>query len=70
MSEPTAPTIIEVTGADPYAITVGRGLLASIADHVPPGAAKLLVVHAPPLAAVADHRLPIETAETAKAHRG
>lgn len=54
MSDSTAPTVIEVTGADPYAINVGRGLLASIDSHVPPTVAKMLVVHAPPLAPIAE----------------
>ncbi len=48
------PTIIEVTGADPYPVVVGRDVLGGLADHMPPTVAKVLVVHAPPLAPVAE----------------
>ncbi len=48
------PTIIEVTGSAPHAIHVGRGLVADLEAHLPSTVAKVLVVHAPPLAAVAE----------------
>jgi len=50
----TDTTSIPVTGATPYEVLVGRGLLAELADHLPPDAAKVLIVHAPTLGAVAD----------------
>lgn len=50
----TDATTIEVAGARPYGVTVGRGLLASVADALPPAARKVLVVHQPTLAAQAE----------------
>ncbi len=47
MSETTS---IEVRGATPYEILIGRGLDDAIADALGPKVAKVLIVHAPPLA--------------------
>lgn len=44
-------TVIRVEGPEGYDILVGRGLLAGIADQIGTKATKVLVVHAPPLAA-------------------
>jgi 3-dehydroquinate synthase len=44
-------TTISVTGADPYDILIGRGLLADIADQIGQKATKVLIVHAPTLGA-------------------
>ena len=44
------PTIIPVTGADPYDVVIGSGTLASLADRLGPRVAKVLVVHPPTLA--------------------
>jgi 3-dehydroquinate synthase len=44
-------TVISVTGSEQYDILVGRGLLANIAEQIGTKASKVLVVHAPPLAA-------------------
>ncbi|WP_213814697.1 3-dehydroquinate synthase [Glaciihabitans sp. dw_435] len=58
MTETTAPgatenTVITVTGADPYDITIGRGLVAGIAEQIGTKATKVLIVHAPTLGAQA-----------------
>ncbi len=45
------PTVIPVTGADPYDVVIGSGTLASLADRLGPRVAKVLVVHPPTLAA-------------------
>jgi 3-dehydroquinate synthase len=50
----TATTTIPVTGLDPYAITVGRGLVADLADYIGTKATKVLIVHAPSLGARAN----------------
>ncbi|AXH35943.1 3-dehydroquinate synthase [Humibacter sp. BT305] len=47
------PTTIPVTGADPYDITVGRGVLDRVAAALEGGVRKVLVVHPPTLAALA-----------------
>ncbi|MEY2849301.1 MAG: hypothetical protein RI885_1968 [Actinomycetota bacterium] len=48
----TDPTVIPVTGVDPYDVIIGRAVLGRIADHL--GAAqKVLIVHPPTLAAAA-----------------
>ena len=47
-------TTIAVTGASPYDITVGRGILADLPRLLPPDARKLLVVHPPTLRAAAE----------------
>jgi 3-dehydroquinate synthase len=49
----TETTVISVTGADPYDILVGRGLLAHISDQIGSKATKVLIVHAPTLGAQA-----------------
>lgn len=46
----SASSVIPVTGASAYDITVGRGLLDHLADYLPGSVAKVLIVHAPPLA--------------------
>ena len=45
---------IPVLGARPYDVTVGSGLSQSLADALPAGATRVLIVHAAPLAAAAD----------------
>ncbi len=50
----TAHTVIPVTGGGSYDVIVGSGVLSEIASVLPPTVAKLLVVHAPPLAARAE----------------
>jgi 3-dehydroquinate dehydratase type II len=50
----TDSTTIAVAGESPYEITVGRGVLAALADRLPPAARKVLVVHPPTLAAQAE----------------
>ncbi|MFZ8757362.1 3-dehydroquinate synthase [Microbacterium sp. HMH0099] len=47
-------TTISVAGDPGYDITIGRGLLASLADTLPAAARKVLVVHPPTLAAQAE----------------
>jgi len=49
-----ASTAIPVTGESAYDVIVGRGLLASLHERIPPTAAKALIVHAPTLGAVAE----------------
>ncbi|MBO9579002.1 MAG: 3-dehydroquinate synthase [Microbacteriaceae bacterium] len=44
-------TTIRVSGAPGYDVLVGRDLFGSIAEAIGPKAAKVLIVHAPPLAA-------------------
>ena len=54
MNTPAAETTtITVTGADPYDVTIGRGLLAGIADQIGTRATKVLIIHAPSLGAQA-----------------
>lgn len=50
----TDTTTIKVTGEADYAITVGRGILATLGDVLPAAARKVLVVHPPTLAAQAE----------------
>lgn len=50
----TDTTTISVAGDPGYDITIGRGLLASLADTLPAAARKVLVVHPPTLAAQAE----------------
>jgi 3-dehydroquinate synthase len=50
----TDTTTISVTGQAEYDITVGRGILSSLSDALPPAARKVLVVHPPTLAAEAE----------------
>ncbi len=47
-------TTISVTGDAAYDITIGRGILASLADRLPESARKVLIVHPPTLAAQAE----------------
>lgn len=47
-------TEIPVAGEPGYSVFVGRGLLDDVARHLPPRAQKVLIVHAPPLAARAE----------------
>ena len=54
MGEVASVTEIRVDGDPGYPVLVGRGLLGSLAEHLGPRVAKVLVVHAPPLAAVAE----------------
>lgn len=49
----TETTVIPVTGADPYDVIVGNGLLASLADQLGSRVAKVLIVHPPTLGAKA-----------------
>ncbi|MGX5680384.1 3-dehydroquinate synthase [Schumannella luteola] len=49
----TDTTIIPVTGANPYDVLIGRGLLDSIAEQLGPRVAKVLIVHPPTLGAKA-----------------
>lgn len=53
----TETTIIPVHGTDgmkDYTVQVGRGLLAGIAEQLPPKAEKVLIVHAPAMGARAE----------------
>lgn len=50
----TDATRITVTGDAQYAITVGRGILRDLGEHLPPSARKVLVIHPPTLAAQAE----------------
>jgi 3-dehydroquinate synthase len=47
------PTAIIVPGHDQYTVTVGRGLLASLGEHLGAGVKKVLIVHPPTLGAAA-----------------
>lgn len=50
----TALTVIPVGGVDPYDVTIGRGILSSIADQLGSRVAKVLIVHPPTLGARAN----------------
>ncbi|GAA2014877.1 3-dehydroquinate synthase [Microbacterium ulmi] len=50
----TDATTIGVTGASPYEITVGHGILSSLGTVLPAAARKVLVIHPPTLAAKAE----------------
>lgn len=50
----TEHTVIPVTGGGAYDVIVGRGVLAELGAVLPPTVAKVLIVHAPPLAAQAE----------------
>ena len=50
----TDATTITVRGDASYDITVGRGILSSLGDTLPPGARKVLVIHPPTLAVEAE----------------
>lgn len=45
------PTIIPVPGTSPYDVTVGRDLLGTVADSLPSGVTRILIIHPPPLGA-------------------
>ncbi|KQO99829.1 3-dehydroquinate synthase [Leifsonia sp. Leaf264] len=47
-------TVIPVTGADPYDIVVGNGVLSGLADRLGQNVRKVLIVHAPTLGAKAN----------------
>ncbi|MGZ0710854.1 3-dehydroquinate synthase (plasmid) [Coraliomargarita sp. W4R53] len=47
-------TTISVSGDAKYDITIGRGILATLGDVLPPAARKVLVIHPPTLAAEAE----------------
>ena len=47
-------TVISVTGADPYDIVVGDGVLSGLADRLGQNVRKVLIVHAPTLGAKAN----------------
>ncbi|GAA4356840.1 3-dehydroquinate synthase [Microbacterium rhizosphaerae] len=47
-------TTIQVAGEQPYDIRVGRGILPTVAEALPPGAQKVLIVHPPTLAEQAE----------------
>jgi len=49
----TGTTTISVTGADPYDVLVGHGLIETLPDHLGPRVAKVLIVHPPTLGAKA-----------------
>jgi len=46
----TEATTITVAGADPYEVTVGRGLLWELRERIGPQARKVLIVHPPTMA--------------------
>ncbi|WP_291054998.1 3-dehydroquinate synthase [Herbiconiux sp.] len=46
-----APTVIPITGDDGYDVLIGRGILDRVADGLPAGVNKVLVVHPPTLGA-------------------
>jgi 3-dehydroquinate synthase len=50
----TDHTVISVTGGGAYDVIVGRGVLAQLKAVLPPTVGKVLIVHAPPLAAQAE----------------
>jgi 3-dehydroquinate synthase len=50
----TETTTITVAGADPYDISIGRGLVRNLATHIGTKATKVLIVHAPSLGARAN----------------
>jgi 3-dehydroquinate synthase len=43
-------TTIEVSGEQPYDIRIGRGILSTLAEALPPAAQRVLIVHPPTLA--------------------
>ena len=44
-------TVISVGGVDPYDVTIGRGILADLSEHLGTRVAKVLIVHPPTLGA-------------------
>ncbi|CAD5998470.1 3-dehydroquinate synthase [Agreia sp. COWG] len=53
MSDAVAATRIPVKGVDPYDVVIGRGLVDDLSEHLGQGVRKVLIVHAPTLAAKA-----------------
>jgi 3-dehydroquinate synthase len=47
-------TVIPVTGADPYEVRIGRGLIGKLGDQLGQKVQKVLIVHAPTLGARAE----------------
>ena len=56
----TDATTISVCGDATYDITVGRGILSSLGEALPPAARKVLVIHPPTLAAQGLDRLHLD----------
>ena len=54
MSTDIPNTTITVGGTDPYDVTIGRGLVANLAEQIGTRATKVLIVHAPSLGAQAN----------------
>ena len=54
MSTDIPNTTITVGGTDPYDVTIGRGLVANLAEQIGSRATKVLIVHAPSLGAQAN----------------
>ena len=54
MSTDIPNTTITVGGTDPYDVTIGRGLVADLAEQIGTRATKVLIVHAPSLGAQAN----------------
>ena len=54
MSETTVIPVRGTDGMKDYPVLVGRGILDDLAEHLPPRAEKVLIVHAPALAARAE----------------
>lgn len=52
-SAPQIITVVNETYGD-YPVVVGHGVLDSLADYLPGDASKVLIVHAPPLAGIAE----------------
>jgi len=53
MTDTTPATRIPVTGSDPYEVVIGRGLVGDLSEFLGQGVRKVLIVHAPTLAAKA-----------------
>jgi 3-dehydroquinate synthase len=53
MTDTTPVTRIPITGADPYDVVIGRGLVDDLSEFLDQGVRKVLIVHAPTLAAKA-----------------
>jgi 3-dehydroquinate synthase len=50
----SAATIIPVSSGGGYSVHVGRGLVDNLGEVLPPNAAKVLVIHAPAMAVIAE----------------
>jgi 3-dehydroquinate synthase len=53
MTDNTPTTRIPVAGKDPYEVVLGRGLVDDLSEFLGQGVRKVLIVHAPTLAAKA-----------------